>query len=88
MPPEDRQKLNEIYDWMIQKKRQQITLPLDDASRNLLGGVTYDGAGSTATTQVYTDSGSDTVAAPKAYTGTLLLVIEGVRYEVPYIATP
>lgn len=88
MLPEQERKLNEIYEWMLQKKRQQITMPLDDASRILLGAITYDGAGSTAKTQVYTDSNSDTVTAPKAYTGTLLLVIEGVRYEVPYIATP
>lgn len=80
-------KVDELYEFMMQKKEQQISLPLDDASRNILGGVAYDGGGSTTKTQIYTDSNSDTHTGPKAYAGTILLLVDGVRYEVPYIAT-
>lgn len=73
-----------------EKKRQQISYPLDEASRYALFGsrlVVGDGGnGGTALTQVYTDSNSDTHTGPKAYADTRLLKVGGVTIEVPYLS--
>lgn len=83
MTPDQLQMLQELYAWMQEKKNQQLSCPVDDASRNALGAVVVTGAGSTAKTQVYTDSHGDTVTAPKAYAQTFILVSNGIQYEVP-----
>lgn len=36
MTPEQEQKLNELYQWMKEKQRQQISFPLDTASQNII----------------------------------------------------
>lgn len=87
MTPQQEQKLNEVYEWVQQRKRQQIVLPLDDPSRTIIGGFQDEGAGSTSLTQQYTDSRGDTHTGPKAYAGTRLWLADGTRYEVPYLST-
>lgn len=81
----------ELLEWKRQKTQQQISYPLDDPSRNIVGGLQDDGPGATSLTQVYTDnnavSGGDTHTGTKAYAGTRLILINGTRYEIPYIAT-
>jgi hypothetical protein len=37
MTPEESKKLDELYDWMKEKKVQQISYPADDASLSTLG---------------------------------------------------
>lgn len=95
MTPEERIKELEgqvasLMQFMQDKKRQQISLPLDEASKN----VVFDGApigddlgnGATALTQVYTDSNSDTHTGPKAYVDTRLIKIGTATIEVPYLS--
>lgn len=93
MTPEDRlifeqftlllPKIEEISRWMQERKQQQITLPLDPASRNVIGAPSILRLGSTAKTQVYTDSRGDTVTGPKAYAKTFIIMQNGQQYEVP-----
>lgn len=78
----------ELMAWKEQKTKQQILFPLDDASRNTIGGVIPDGAGATTKTLDLNLTGNaETITVPALYTGTILLLIDGVRYEIPYIAT-
>lgn len=89
MNPEDKNKLNEIWNWMKSRMIQQISYPLDDASRNTLNVVQGAGSGSHALTQsvpVATTPPSS-INVPAAYIGTVLITIEGVTYEIPYIQT-
>lgn len=93
MTPEDRlifeqfalllPKIEEFYRWMQEKKQQQITLPLDLASRGVLNAPSIIKLGATAKTQVYTDSRGDTLTGPKAYAKTFIIVQNGQQYEVP-----
>jgi len=90
MTPEEKTMLQEVFNYIQERKRQQISFPLDEASRNTVfdGSLIGDdlGNGSTALTQVYTDSNSDTHTGPKAYTDTRLIKIGTVTIEVPYLS--
>lgn len=93
MTPQERQMLQEIYQWMQQKKVQQISQPLDDSSRNIINGTLNSVSFSiddltTAKTQVYNVAGGagGTVTAPKAYAGYEVLLINNIPRKVPYIA--
>ena len=87
MTPDYQSKIDELYAWMLERKKQQISMPLDLASQNLIAGNVSDvGAGSTTLTQTYTDSHGDTVTAPRHFTGTEILKVNGVNREFPYIA--
>jgi hypothetical protein len=89
MTEEEKAKLDEIYAWMQERKVQQIAYPIDDVSVQAilerLGAPTFTGTSSSTLTQVYTDSGLDTVTGPRAYSGRLILVINGTTYQVPYL---
>ncbi len=85
MTPEERTMLNELYEWMMEKKRQQISYPLDEASRNTLRAVISNGDGSAGLTRIINTAGA-TATVPSAYIGTIKLEYEGVQREVPYIA--
>jgi len=87
MTPEQLTMLTELYDWMKEKKRQQISLPLDDPSRNIIGGFQDEGAGSTTKTASINLTGdAETIIVPAPYIGTRSILIGGTRYEIPYIA--
>lgn len=83
-----KQQIAQLMEWKRQKELQQISFPLDDASRNNLGVIASGGEGSTTKTQTYTDSAMDTHTGPKAYLGTIILKVGATNYEIPYIATP
>lgn len=86
MKPEERQMLMELYTWMQQRKQQQITGPLDDASKNSLGALLDYGAGSTALTQSIDTSGSS-ATVPAAFTASRIINLgNGSTIEVPIIA--
>jgi len=89
MTPEQARKLDELYEWMQQKKIQQIDHPLDDASRNVLGAVTDEGTGSTALTDSINLTGNvQTITVPKAYADTQIIKIGSTRMEIPVISYP
>jgi len=84
MTPEQTQQLKELYEWMQQRKVQQLSYPVDDASRNSLGVPVGNGTGSTTKTQALSLTGNaQNINVPAAYAQTFLLVVDGVRYEVP-----
>lgn len=88
MTPEEfaqlKRDIAELKLWRAVKELQQLSYPLDEASKSEV--VTPQGAGATALTQVYTDSRGDTVTAPKAYAGSEKLLINGRIREIGYIA--
>lgn len=85
MKPEDLSKLNELYAWMLDRKRQQLSFPVDDASRAAMGALIITSGTSSTLTQVYTDTRGDQVTAPKAYAGSFFAVIEGQVREIPFL---
>ena len=80
MTPEEKTQLNQVFEWMQQRKVQQLSYPVDDASRNSLGAAIVTGAGTTALTQTLASTPG---AVPKAYARTFILVSNGMQYEVP-----
>lgn len=75
----------ELMEWRASKEQQQISYPLDDASKYGSKGLFKVANGVKTLTQVVTDSRGDTVTVPAAYTGTKLVVIEGEQVEIPYL---
>lgn len=75
----------ELMEWKAEKERQQITYPLDEASKTGSGALFKAGVGTKALTQVVTDSHGDTVTVPAAYAGTRLIRVEGEQIEIPYL---
>lgn len=78
----------ELLEWKRQRETQQLSFPVDDASRNALSVVTGNGLGSTALTQTYNviGGGGGAITGPKAYTDTIILLVDGGQYEVPIVA--
>jgi len=85
------EQLKEMWEWYQARKVQQLSYPVDDASRNALGVVTRVGPGPTSdltdtiSITIGPGGGSDTADVPKAYAGSVLLNIDGANYEVPYL---
>jgi len=72
--------------WKATKEVQQISYPLDEASRNSLGVITSDGPGTGTLTQSVTVSSTPTnITVPKAYTGSIILLTEDGAVTVPTI---
>lgn len=85
MTPEQLAQFQEMYQWFQQRKVQQLSLPVDDASRNALGAIVASSGAQSTLTQDYTTSDAATVTAPKAYAGTIFILKDGTTYEVPYL---
>lgn len=80
--------VQELLEWKKQRETQQIAYPLDIASKTALGAPYGEGAGSTTKTQsvavsVSGDPETVNVTVPAAYVQTFILVVNGVRYEIP-----
>lgn len=81
-------RIEQLEEWKAKKEKQQISFPVDEASKIALGVAFGDGLGSTGTTQSINLTGNaQTISVPADYSGTLYLVVDGVRYEIPFIAT-
>ncbi len=79
--------MKEFLEWKKAKTIQQISNPLDVASRNLIGGAEDNGAGSSSLTQSVSISGDpESINVPAAYAGTRFIILDGVRYEIPYLS--
>lgn len=83
--------LTEVLVYIQERKIQQISEPLDEPSRNVLGAeIDIEGAGSTTKTQTYPVSGGagGTITGPKAYVATRLFKDPdtGEVLEIPVIA--
>lgn len=80
------QQLAEMYAWYQARIVQQISNPLDDPSRNLLQVPTFIAAGSATLTQsVSVPSTPTNITVPAAFSGTVLLLLDGTQREVPYL---
>lgn len=84
MTPEQTQMLNELYQWMKERRVQQLSYPVDDASKNSIGAAVYVSPGSTLKTQSVAVSSTPTnITVPAAYVQTVVITLEGVQYEIP-----
>jgi len=91
MTDEERRKLTEVYDYIQQRKKQQLSYPVDDASRNALGVATRVGPGSTTLTQSISlnlsgDAETKMFNIPRAFVASLIISIEGANYEIPILS--
>lgn len=79
-------KVGELHAWMQQKRQQQISYPLDEASKTSMGVPSKFGSGSKTLTQSITiPNGGGSANVPAAYSGSIVLLIEGGQYEIPYL---
>jgi len=91
MTPQEKEKMAQLeaqvtllMEYMNARKIQQISFPLDEASKTSLGVPTSEGAGSTALTENRSLTGNaQTISVPKAYVQTILVRINGALYELP-----
>jgi hypothetical protein len=75
-----------LLEVMEAKKIQQLEFPVDDASKAALGVPLFNGPGSTGLTETRNLTGNaQSITVPKAYTGTIIIQIEGGLYEIPYL---
>ena len=87
MTNEERDKMIlEIYHWMQQKKRQQISNPLDIASRAVIGAVSSAGAGnSNLRDELNLDGEAQTIEIPAYYSSSRLIRLGGETVEIPIL---
>lgn len=73
----------ELLDWKTKRIAQQITLPLDIPSKNILttGSITQTGTTSAGNTTVYN---AFPVTVPANPTGCLTVVAKGITYNLLY----
>ena len=88
MTPEERQMLLELYAWMQARQRQQLSFPVDEASRFALGVPTDRGVGAGSTTQtVNVPSGGGNITVPSTPSGFRILETDGGRFLIPHHGT-
>lgn len=81
--------MKEMLAWYRERKVQLIPYPLDPISQTIIAPtISGRGLGSSALTQVYNTGLGDTVTAPKAYSDTVIVRIDGVNYEIPFLSNP
>lgn len=76
----------EMWNWYQARKAQALPYPLDAVSKNSIPNSPGLGA-SALTDTVSIGAGGGSASVPKAYAGTLLIVFDGVTYEVPFLRT-
>ena len=80
----------ELLEWRADREKQQIAFPVDEITRTILSipNISAAGLGPTNLTQIYsvTGGGGGTVTATRAYVDTILLYIDGITYEIPFVA--
>ena len=86
MTPEERQLLNELIEWKRQKETQQLSYPVDDASKGALGALIEIGTAATPTqTSVGLTGNPQTINVPKNPDGLLQITgREGTPFNIPY----
>lgn len=84
MTPEQSRQLQEVYEWMQQRKFQQLSYPVDNASRDALRAVVGNGPGTTPLLQSISLSGNaQSINVPAAYQKTVVIIVDGAQYEIP-----
>lgn len=82
MTPEQEAKLNEVFEWMQARKVQQISHPLDLASKATLSAATLSGTGSANDKDTIALTGdAQNIEVPANPSGTVILEIEGSLHE-------
>jgi len=91
MTPEEREEFNlmkssveALLEWKLQKTDQQITYPIDEASKNTLGALTVEGTGNANPDEtINVPSTPATFQVPASPSGTLLVRgQDGAIYEL------
>lgn len=84
MTPEQLSQLNELLEWKKQKETQQLSLPVDDASKNALGALIDTGLGASGNTSLNLTGGAETIVVTVA-TGVLTVrASNGALYNLLY----
>lgn len=79
-------KVNEMYEWFQARKVQQLSYPVDEASKNAISAVQKFGVGSSDLTDtVIVGPGGATFDVPKAYAGSIVVSVDGENYEIGYL---
>lgn len=79
--------VNTLMQYMRAREIQQISFPLDDASRSTLRAFTRFGPGSTTPTRSQSIPSTPTsITVPVNPIGTVIIEAEGQQYEVPYLS--
>lgn len=88
MKPTDQQ-IAEMFAWYQARREQFIPYPLDPNSKASLDVITSDGNGSATLTQSVSvaTTPASSINVPAAYTGTILVKVGGITYEIGYIRT-
>ena len=84
MTPEEKTQLNELMQYMKEKKRQQISFPLDEASRGALGGNVFPtgSTGAYPTQDIVLSGNAETITPPAQPSGTVTVTIDGTDYNL------
>jgi hypothetical protein len=72
-----------MWDWYQARKEQQLSYPVDDASKSAIGAMSYAGSSSktpTTTISIGAGGGSATVAAVP--TGFIVVNVEGATHVI------
>ena len=81
------QQVQFLLQYVSERKRQQITFPVDESSKGALGALLGQGAGATALTRIISLTGNaQDITVEKQYAGSELVNIRGTIREFPYIA--
>ncbi len=68
MTPQEKQQLKEVYDYVQEKKRQQLSYPLDIFSQDIIRDRTL----------IFTDLSTSTITEDQA----IGVVVNGVKYQI------
>jgi hypothetical protein len=79
-----KKRVADLEDFINERKEQQISNPLDVASRRIIGAPTFEAAGSTTLSQTLNLTGNaQQISLPTGFAQSVVLIIDGVRYEFP-----
>lgn len=86
MTPEQLKMLEDLWQWMQERKTQQLFLPVDDASRAALRALMSGGLGNSAVTEsLVVGAGGGTFTVAKKPSGSLFVEVDGQLFEIPYL---
>lgn len=79
-----KQRVAELEAYVSARKVQQLSNPLDVASKSVINAPIGEGAGSTTLTQTLNLTGEvQQITTPALFASSVIVVIGGVRYEFP-----
>lgn len=76
----------ELWDWYQARRVQQLSYPVDEATKAAIEAATDAGPGSTGLTQSIGLTGDpQSITVPRGYMGTRIIKLGGADFEIPYL---